>query len=101
VLPARQGIELQDFAGCVLEEAEGLATAASGVLLRAIEPETFEDLAFDQCADGVDSRPIAGPFDEVLLGAMRKAISKSLQPVRRPTSRASFEVKWPMKRANC
>lgn len=42
---AREGIKGQDLPGGVLETAEVLPTAAGGVLLGAVEPEAFQDLA--------------------------------------------------------
>ena len=62
MLPAGERIELQHLPSRVLESIEGLSSPASRVLLRAVEPEPFQDLAFEQRPDGVDSGPIPRPF---------------------------------------
>jgi hypothetical protein len=47
MLPARQRIELQHLPGRALETVELLSPVASRVLLGAVEPEPFQDLAFE------------------------------------------------------
>ncbi len=63
------GGKLQHLPSRVLEAVEGLPSASSRVLLRAVEPEPFQHLVFEQRADGVGSGPIQRSFDEVLLRA--------------------------------
>jgi hypothetical protein len=61
VFPAGQRIELQHLPSRVLETVKLLPAAAGRVLLGAVEPEPFQDLAFEQCPDGVHPGPIPGP----------------------------------------
>ena len=67
ILPAGEGIEGQDLPGGVLETAEVFPAAASGILLGAVEPEAFQDLALGQGLDAVDPGPIPRSFDKILL----------------------------------
>jgi hypothetical protein len=78
VLPAGEWIELQHLPGRVLEAVEFLSAAARQVLLGAVEPEPFQDLAFEQRPDRVHPGPIPGPVHKVLLGSMRELIPESL-----------------------
>ena len=75
MLPAGQRIELQQLPSRVLETVEFLSTAASQILLGTVEPEPFQDLAFEQRPDRVDPWPIPGPFDKVLFRAVRETVS--------------------------
>src|SRR4051795_2344298 len=78
MLPARQRIELQHLPRRVLEWLKLLPTAARQVLLGAVEPEPFQDLAFEQRPHAVHPGPVPGSFDQVLFRAVRETVPESL-----------------------
>jgi hypothetical protein len=105
-----------------VQALEGDALAPSAVLLGAIEPEPFEGLVVQQGTDGGDARPVSKALDQSLLTAVRQHVAEPLdlgrllladrdglvpapqnfsrQWIKRPASRARFELKWPMKNDN-
>jgi hypothetical protein len=58
-----------------MERIEFLSSTAGQVLLGSVEPESFQNLAFEQGPDCVDSGPIPRPLDQVLLRTMREAVA--------------------------
>jgi hypothetical protein len=66
VPPTGERIELQYLSGGILEAIEVLSAAARRVFLGAVEPEAFQDFAFDERPDGMDSGPVPRPFDQIL-----------------------------------
>jgi hypothetical protein len=61
-----------------MKTIEFLPSAAGQVFLGAVEPEPFQDLAFEQGPDCVDPGPIPGTFDQVLLRAVGESVAQSL-----------------------
>jgi len=69
-LPAREGSELEGFAGRILVETEGLAATAGEVLLGAVESPALESLAGGQGLDAVDSRPFLKAFGQIFFAVV-------------------------------
>ena len=74
VLPAGKRIELQGFASRILEGAELFPTAASEILLGAIEPPALEGFPLHQSLDAVDSGPFLKTSDQSFLAAVGKQL---------------------------
>jgi hypothetical protein len=75
--PARKRREDQSFTSGEAQPVKGLSTAAGCILLRAIEPITFDRLAFGEVSSNMDSWPIARPIDQSFFRAMTQDISQS------------------------
>jgi hypothetical protein len=78
VLPAGERGERDSFGRSVFQALVGLAPAAGGVLLGAIEPEAFEISAVQQGSDGVDPGPVAQLRDEVFLDAVGEQVAEAV-----------------------
>jgi hypothetical protein len=74
VLPAGKRIELQGFAGRILEAADIFPATAGPVLLGAIEPSALQALPLRQRLDAVDARPVLETFDKALLAAVAEHV---------------------------
>jgi hypothetical protein len=78
VLPAGKRIDLQSFAGRVLEGAEVFPAAVREILLGAVEPPALQRLALHQGLDAVDSGPLLEPGHQVLLTTVAEDVLQSL-----------------------
>src|SRR5262245_35804256 len=79
MLPTGERVKSQDFRRLEPRRIDFLAPQAAGsVLLRAVVPDSRENLLAQKSADGVDAGPVLRPLDKPLLGAVGEDVSQSL-----------------------